>query len=531
MNVTGTSSRRLELVRSTPFSKEADGGKTLEVAMAVTVFKKLQDAGYIGPKTKLADDVSKTATSKATSYEARLVELIRDTDGNGKLEIDLDALASSGLLKGSPTASDLQNTLEGRTAAGTVSDAFVAKQSSDSKLTGARADAVQAFSNGMVLKNETDAATLSSFYARASTDPKAVAKEAVAAAQVLTMKGKNADARELLQLAAGALQQAGQLTEARAVLMPLTQPPHASAPRQLLQDELDITRSRLKAGETFDPKRHVLPRETSGNKLEVAVDGEAVNTTVGAAAQLQLDQLALQERMQTTLGRKVDPSSLADASAYFQAFANGKDAAAVSQEYAGYLRTRYVHAGGGGGVEWNRKIPQDARAGRLEELLDGQLTDEVGRRVVDCEGFAYLTDRLLGGIKNADGTNRFSVEYASKQSHVITAVTEPATKRLFMVNNEKVTPVTVPAGERDRQTKIAREVCGNDDVNFVGINRLQSGSEPVGHGSQIEVPKPGSLIFKNGRIVGEVDALQAQRFLEYSRRTGNGFSQWIRDEW
>ena len=99
------------------------------------------------------------------------------------------------------------------------------------------------------------------------------------------------------------------------------------------------------------------------------------------------------------------------------------------------------------------------------------------------------------------------------------------------MNNEKVTPVTVPVGERDRQTKIAREVCGEDDANFVGINRLPSASEPVGHGSQYEVPRPGALVFKDGRIVGEIDALQADRFLDYSRRTGNGFGKWIRDEW
>lgn len=523
-SITGTSSKRLELVRSTSFKSEADGGKTLEVAMAVTVFKKLQDAGHIDSKAKLADQIAKTATSGAKTYEARLVELIKDTNGNGQLEIDLDALATSGLLTGTHSASSLADVLEGRTVAGTVSDAFIAKQKSDSELTGARGAQVQALSNGMVLNNEVDSAALASLKARASSDPGAVAKEAVAAAQLLTTKGKSGAARTVLESAALALQQAGKFAESRTLFTVLTKEPHAAVPRNLVEDEVGLISSRTRG--KFDERTDAMPVTTpAGNKL--SIDTRKFHSTVGEAAQLRLDQLALQERMTTTLGRPVDLKSIADASAYFQTFARGRDATAVSKEFGAYLKANFKHSGDG--AEWSAKIPQDERAGRLDELLKGQFADDAGRSVIDCEGFAYLSDRLLGGIKNADGSNRFVVEYATRPGHVITGVSEPGTDALFTVNNENVSQPAQAPSQRERYAQIAKELCGKY-LNVIGISRKQSQSNPV-EVSTLKPPREGSLIWDGDRVRGEIGAGEIRAFSEYSSKAGlnTSFGGFVRD--
>ncbi|MBL8911773.1 MAG: hypothetical protein JNM17_13860 [Archangium sp.] len=511
-SITGTSSKRLELVRSTSFKSEADGGKTLEVAMAVSVFKKLQDAGLIDPKTKLSDKLEKTSSSKATSYEARLVELIRDTNANGKLEVDLEALSGSGMLNKSASVETLTGVLEGRTSA--VPDAFISKQSDKSKLGGARGSEVQNLTNGMVLRNEVDAAAMDALLSRASSDPKAVAKEAIAGAQVLGTKGKGAEARELLDAAGIALQSAGKFAEAREVFTVLTRQPHADVKRNLVPDQRDISVARNLAAHNSVP----VVTTPAGNRI--AVEPANFDSTVGAAAQLRLDQVALQERMTNVLGRPVDLKSISDASAYFQAFAKGKDAGAVSKEFGAYLKAGFKHSGEG--TEWSAKIPSDERAGRLEELFAGQFSDDAGRRVIDCEGFAYLSDRLLGGIKNADGSNRFVVEYATKPGHVITGVSEPTTNALFTVNNDNVSKPVPAESQRSRREAIARELCGAAP-NVIGISRKQSESEPVQENT-LKPPRLGSLAWDGERIRGEIDPILANRFTEYANRVGIGAS-------
>lgn len=141
-----------------------------------------------------------------------------------------------------------------------------------------------------------------------------------------------------------------------------------------------------------------------------------------------------------------------DAGAYFQAFSRGHEAKAVASEFQSYLQAFYKHAGAG--VEWNAAIPQDARAGRLDELVGNQLQDESHRRVIDCEG-----------IKNADGSGRFEVEYASRPGHVIAGVTEPTTKQIFVVNNDEVSE---PEATRDPHQRIAKALCG-ENLNVFGM--------------------------------------------------------------
>lgn len=514
--------RRLELLRPTSFKTEADGGRTLELAMAVTVFRRLQSAGLVPAKARLADEVPKREGLESKTYESRLIELIKDTDGNGKLELDLEALAGSKLLSSASTPEALEAALAGRTT-GTVPDAFIERQASKSKLD-LKGDGVKKYASSMVLTNEQDAAVINSLTARAKAEPAAVSREAVAAAQVLSMKGRSAEARALLETTGDALAAGGNFAQARAVFQTLTEAPHADVKRNLLQNEIDLTRT----NKPFDEKREVLVRSSSGNELKL--DTEKFASTVGATAKTRLEQLSVQERMSTALGRPVDPGSMKDAGAYFQAYSKGHDAKAVASEFQSYLQAFYKHSGSG--VEWNRSIPQDARAGRLDELLGPQLQDEAHRRVVDCEGFAYLSDRLLGGIQNADGSRRFQVEYATRPGHVIAAVTEPATKQFFVVNNENVSEPEARGSTADQHERIARVLCGTDE-NVVGISTRQSESEPMIDRNKFLPPRLGTFVWNGRAIVGEIDASQQQRYTDYAHRTGlnANFPNWIRDEW
>lgn len=516
--MTLTTSRRLELLRPASYKAEPDGGRKLELAMAITIFKRLQGAGLIPANAKLADRVPKVEGLQSITYEARLVELIKDTDGNGRLEIDLDSLAGAKLTSAT-SAEGLEAALSGRTA-GTISDAFIARQDRSSELN-LKGDDVKTYARGMVLTNERDASVVNSLLSRAKTEPAAVSREAIASAQLLVTKGRSADARALLEATGDALADGGHFEAARAVFQTLTQAPHADVPRNLLQDELDLTRS----NHSFDERTQALKRVTAGNTL--SLDTVDFHSTVGATAKVRLEQLAVRERMSTVLGRAADPGAMNDVGAYFQSYAAKHDAEGVAREFQAYLQAFYKHSGVD--VEWSKAIPPDARAGRLDELLGAQLQDESRRRVIDCEGFAYLSARVLGGIQKPDGQPRFKVEYATRPGHVIAGVTESGTKKAFVVNNDKVSQ---PASASDPHTHFAQALCG-DTLNIIGISTSQSASEPMVDGNKYAPPRLGTFVWNGRAIVGEIDANQQSRYRDYANRKGlnANFGAWVRDAW
>jgi hypothetical protein len=507
-DVDGFGDSRLEFVRARPASQEWDGGVTLKWAAAVTTFKKLQDDGRFIERGTTFNQVSDQLTA-----------MVRDANGNGRFELDLAALAGSGLLKGKPSVDALKQVLEGRTPAGTVSNGFLknVKVAVDK-------ESLQVLSNGLELRTERDAAQLNSLRSRAGSNPRAVAKESVAAAQVFAAKGKKTEGLAVLEAAGSALQQAGRFAEAREVYTELTRSPWASEPRHLLRDEIDLDSSAR--SKRFNESTDVLTRDSAGNHLEI--DTVNFSSTVGDVAQLRLRQLALQERMTATLGRAVDPKSMTDAAAYFQAFAAGRDASAVAQEFGAYLDAGFAHVGQG--VEWNPAIAPDARGARLDEVLSRQQSDEAGRRLIDCEGYAYLADGLLGGIKNADGSSRFTVEYASKPGHVVAAVTEAATSSVFVVNNQRVSKPQTYGFEGDRKAQVARALCG-DAPGVLGISRQQSKSEPQDKGSTGVSPlRVGSFAWTGKRLVEITPQLDASRHSFVSTNPNSDFSDWIRAE-
>ncbi len=121
----------------------------------------------------------------------------------------------------------------------------------------------------------------------------------------------------------------------------------------------------------------------------------------------QTEQL---ERMSKLTGRKpFDPHSMKDVQAYFKAFAKGKakDTAAVSNELGAYMKNFYAHAGPKGSVTWNEKIARKDRPANADFLLSHQPTDKAGRKIVNCEGFAFIAAAALREVKMGDGRPRF----------------------------------------------------------------------------------------------------------------------------
>lgn len=123
-----------------------------------------------------------------------------------------------------------------------------------------------------------------------------------------------------------------------------------------------------------------------------------------------LKQAAQLEKMSKVSGKTpFDPHNLTHVKAYFQAFSKGKSTDEVRKEFGEYLTNFYKHPGEKGTLDWSASVPVKDRPGKLDTLLSAQPTDKAGRKIVDCEGFAYLTAAVLGDVKGANGKPRFDV--------------------------------------------------------------------------------------------------------------------------
>ncbi len=518
--ISGSRPQRLELQRETPFKAEADKGETLTVAMAATVFKKLQDGGLVPAKAVL----SGSAPGGEGTWQQQLAGMISDTDGNGQLDLDLSQLAS---MLGGPSVDKLDAVLTGRTAG--LPDAFIKSQGGDLykkyELT-SKAVAVQDYARGMVLTTEQDRST-TAFLADATnraqwspTEAKAVAQDALNGATVLTMRGDGRRARELLDGTGKTLTEAGRLGEAAEVYGALTKPPHAAVKRNLMQGLIDEMKVQVP---TFDERTEGISAPAGANTVQVKASTHA--STVGQMAQVRLNQLQVQTQMEATLGHKVDPTDLGEARAFFDAFSKGKPNEKVAAQYQGYLQAFFKHAGEG--VEWTKAIPLDERGERISELLDGQPADEAGRTIVDCEGYAYLTAHLLGGVKNASGEPRFDVLYASRPGHVIAGVYDPKTTQLFTVNNDTVGAPTSTHGQADIQRVIGQSLV-TAGPQIIGISTKQSESRPQTSDEHVSAPRVGSLVWDGKKVIGSILPENQEEFVKFSNATGsNSYAQYV----
>jgi hypothetical protein len=514
--------------RLLPLAGLADTTKTGapdRAALVATVFKKLQDAGLVPKGAQLTDKAAGWSGAAKDTWQARLGQLIGDGDGNGAPDLDLDKLVAAKVLQGNVTADRVEAALGGPAPKAQPAVKAAPTASADPSRFDQAAARPMAGAPAPDLGKDTPS-FVADLPGRLAKDPgaaRAVQSEAIARAMMLTGKGDVQQAREVLLGAGDALANAGKLDEAGKVYGELTRAPLASAKVNLAQAEFDRT------GGMPAPGMVRVLNTGPGDGTEVKLLPSSFATTTGELGALKQSQLELRAKMAQALGRPADPRNPDDARAYFQAFANTHTNAQVASEYQGYLQCSFKHSGDG--VEWTRAIPQDERGRRLGELLRGQVSDASGRAIIDCEGFSYLTEHILGGLKDAQGDARFNVLYATRQGHVITGVVAPGTGELFTVNNDKVAAPKPVKTEDDVVNVIGKELMGGDPGIF-GVSATQSGSQPQGSTERYAPPKEGSFIYANGKALGTVTPAVADMYRRYSRAQGlnsefyDGFVAW-----
>jgi hypothetical protein len=547
--VSSSAPRYVEMGRD--FRRESDGGRNLEVAMAATMFRDLQRAGLIDSSAHLADEPPNGASGAAsglrgTSYEARLVELIRDRDGNGRLDVDMDRLRDSGLLSRSATTDQLERAISG-TPRERLSDTFINGQARDSGLNdygvapNSRGRQVQSYSQGMVLSGTQDRATQTfgqeapDRARRSPEEARRLANEAITGAQVLTGRGDQRNAQELLVRTGDSLQQAGRHDDARRVYQELQRPPYRDTQVNLVQDRLDAERARV---QNFQEGRHVIPVDSPHS--HATVDPTSYRSTYGQLADRRLAQIDQTQRMQQLTGRtELDPRNMDHVRDYFQRYSEGRTTDQVRGEYQSYLQNFYAHSGDG--VEWTSSIPQNERPARMTEILRDQPRDASGRAIIDCEGYTYMTDSILGGVRNPDGNRRFDLVYAERPGHVTTGVFDRNSGQGFGQNNGDTTMFegrfTTPIGRQRRGVEpsigagtaqwdsqavaqaTARSIA-TDHYNVIGLGRTP---EAARASDDTGLPRVGAYIYDGDRIIGTVTPQFRDGYAEWrNRRLGGG---------
>ncbi|MFZ5440751.1 MAG: hypothetical protein ACOZQL_12140 [Myxococcota bacterium] len=322
-------------------------------------------------------------------------------------------------------------------------------------------------------------------------------------ARSLIADGRPLLAAALLEGKATALQRAGHFEEASMLFAELGRPPLAQVPRRLMREAADTVR--------FDPRTQYLPLTTpQGNRT--FVDTERFEARMETVADVRLRQVEVASRMRAALSTPVDLHDPATAREYFDRFARTHSTKEVAAEFSEYLRAAWAHPGGSAGVEWTDSIPMDQRAARLEALFEGQPVDGAGRKIVDCEGFAYLTERILGGLESRNGP--LSVSYASTQAHVVAVVT--TSDELFVVNNSTVSSPVRPSPLEALEI-VGRAVCGAR-ADIFRIDAKQSASEPGEARTTVATPKLDSVLWSGDAVVGLVDAEVQQAFNEFRQK-------------
>ena len=487
------------------FRAEPDAGKNLEVAMAAVVFRDLQTAGLIPSEAKLAS-VPPTNPSGAAgdTYESRLVALIRDEDGNGRLDLDLSQLKSAGILSSDATEVELIAKLSSAPRPA-LSDDFLEKQDSASKLWGSaagvrRGQEVQRLSRQLVLTSPTDRAVedfVQSGAARAATPAGAqkVSEEALLRAEVFTRRGDQRHAQDLLARTGEKLLGAGRNDEARPLFQALQAPPYADAPINLVEAQ---RQDELRRVDGYDPAKNVIPISAGGN--ETTLKEADFKSTYGELATRRLAQADLSERMSQTLGRPVDPHRFDDARDYFAVWSQGRPTAEVAAEYERYLKANFVHSGDG--VTWDPSMPIDQRSDRVDALIAPQPVDASGRKIVDCEAYQAATAHIFAGIVDAEGAPRFEVLQAGKVAHVTAGVFEKAGGGGFIVSNDVVSAVSPKVkGEEQRNLALAENLAG-DRYEVIGIGPRASDATVI-EGRQLLL---GRHVWVGDHFEGTVDA-------------------------
>lgn len=413
-------------------------------ALAANSFRLLQDQGFVPREARL----DSAAPRGGGTYRDRFESLIQDRNRDGHLDLDLEQLRGSGLVRGDATVQQLDRALAHDVRQSPLTDEFLREQRPDHRITGQdRLD--QRASRDLQLRNPNDwgvrqygSAAEVRAAATDGTQATGIARDAVLAAQVMEGRGDLAGARQLLARTGQGLQEAHQFGAARTTLRELTRSPLADGDVNLVQAQHDAI---VRAHPDYDPRSQVISiTSDSGNRTDIR-EG-SLQSTYGRMAQGRLAQIDQVERMETQLGRRVDPTNLDDAQAYLQGFARTHTQEQARAEYSSYVQNFFQHAGQG--VTWDPTVPVAERPGRMTEYLREQPVDAQGRRLIDCEGFIYMNDRLLPQMG-------FDVVHGGNGSHVISIAQDPRTGQGFTIDNNRVSDL-MPRRElaRDAETRL-----------------------------------------------------------------------------
>ncbi len=174
--------------------------------------------------------------------------------------------------------------------------------------------------------------------------------------------------------------------------------------------------------------------QTGGNttKVDTAKMASITDADANAARGAQRDYCA---KMTGVIGADVgNPPSVNAASGYFKTLAqNGAPPEQIKKEFAEYTQTFFKHPGAG--VDWKPALDPKA----LDKSFAGQPVAKDGKKLIDCEGFAALTEGVLGGCQKG-GAPMFDIKHSASSVHVVCGVfvrgKDP--KEGFVVDNDSV---------------------------------------------------------------------------------------------
>ena len=185
--------------------------------------------------------------------------------------------------------------------------------------------------------------------------------------------------------------------------------------------------------------------EYKGHSIRVDENDVAVSDEQAHASRAA--QKDFTTKMSGVIGADVsNPPSVNAAKGYFRSLAKrGASQDQIQKEYGEYLNTFYKHPGEG--LSWREKLTPD----NINQQFSEQPVHKDGKRMVDCEGYAALTESVLGDLKDPRGRQMFDIKHAASSNHVFTGVF-PHGKSTggFVVDNTNVQDLNVPQGlEKD----------------------------------------------------------------------------------
>ena len=225
-------------------------------------------------------------------------------------------------------------------------------------------------------------------------------------------------------------------------------------------------------------------------KLAGAEKNPAEKTRLETVAK-QLD--VAQTMGDAKIGKVSFPPSEANAVAYFKTL-KGKPMSDVQDAFRNYANAFYVHSETKGvdrgditygahkhtqgKTVYNWNGPES-----WKEISDGREVHSDGRRVIDCEGYAYMGQQLLGaaGFKNI----KFAV--ASRQDDPNTAENESFTRQHIMVSASRTvnvdghpqTEVAVISNNHFRSLKSGSELKKQSEIEGLQAQAFVKGYESV----------------------------------------------------